>query len=72
MQTLLQDIRYALRQLRHAHAFTLTALLTLAIGIGATTAIVTLTHSIMLTSLPVADPAQLYRIGDTKECCVEG
>jgi predicted permease len=70
--TLLQDLRYALRQLRHAPAFTLTALLTLAIGIGATTAIFTLTHAIMLTSLPVADPAQLYRIGDTGECCVEG
>ena len=72
MQTLLQDIRYALRQLRHAAAFTLTALLTLAIGIGATTAIFTLTQAIMLKSLPVADPAQLYRIGDTGECCVEG
>ncbi len=72
MQTLLQDIRYALRQLRHAPTFTLTALLTLAIGIGATTAIFTLTHAIMLKSLPVADPAQLYRIGDTGECCVEG
>jgi predicted permease len=72
VQTLLQDIRYALRQLRHAPAFALTALLTLAIGIGATTAIFTLTQAIMLKSLPVADPAQLYRIGDTEECCVEG
>jgi predicted permease len=72
VQTLLQDLRYALRQLRHAPTFTLTALLTLAIGIGATTAIFTLTHAIMLKSLPVADPAQLYRIGDSGECCVEG
>ena len=72
MPTLLQDLRYALRQLRHAPTFTLTALLTLAIGIGATTAIFTLTQAIMLKSLPVADPAQLYRIGDTSECCVEG
>jgi predicted permease len=72
VQTLLQDIRYALRQLRHAPAFALTALLTLAIGIGATTAIFTLTQAIMLKSLPVADPARLYRIGDTGECCVEG
>ena len=47
-------------------------LLTLAIGIGATTAIFTLTQAIMLKSLPVADPARLYRIGDTEECCVEG
>ncbi|HTT17343.1 MAG TPA: ABC transporter permease [Candidatus Sulfotelmatobacter sp.] len=72
MPTLLQDIRYSLRQLRHAPTFTLTALLTLAVGIGATTAIFTLTQAIMLKSLPVADPAQLYRIGDTGECCVEG
>jgi predicted permease len=72
MQVLLQDIRYALRQLRHAPAFTLTALLTLAIGIGATTAIFTLADAIILKSLPVADPAQLYRIGDTEECCGEG
>jgi predicted permease len=69
---LLQDIRYALRQLRHAPTFTLTALLTLAIGIGATTAIFTLTQAIMLKSLPVADPSRLYRIGDTGECCIEG
>ncbi|MGC2108211.1 MAG: ABC transporter permease [Candidatus Korobacteraceae bacterium] len=72
MQTVLQDIRYALRQMRLAPAFTLTAVLTLAIGIGATTAIFTLVHAIMLQSLPVADPAQLYRIGDTQECCIEG
>ena len=72
MPTFLQDVRYALRQLRHAPTFTLTALLTLAVGIGATTAIFTLTQAIMLKSLPVADPTQLYRIGDTEECCVEG
>ena len=65
MQTLLHDIRYAFRQMRLSPAFTLTAVLTLAIGIGATTAIFTLVHAIMLKSLPVADPAQLYRIGDT-------
>ncbi len=51
MQNLLQDMRYALRQMRLAPAFTLTAILTLAIGIGATTAIFTLVHAIMLKSL---------------------
>ena len=72
MQTFLQDLRYAFRQMRLAPAFTLTAILTLAIGIGATTAIFTLVHAIMLKSLPVTDPARLYRIGDSQECCVEG
>ena len=72
MQNFFQDMRYALRQMRLAPAFALTAILTLAIGIGATTAIFTLVHAIMLKSLPVADPAQLYRIGDTQECCIEG
>ncbi len=72
MQNPLHDVRYALRQMRLAPAFTLTAVLTLAIGIGATTAIFTLVHAIMLKSLPVADPAQLYRIGDTRACCVAG
>ena len=72
MTTFIQDLRYALRQMRLAPAFTLTAVLTLAIGIGATTAIFTLVHAIMLKSLPVTDPARLYSIGDAKECCVEG
>ena len=72
MQTLRQDIAYALRQMRQSPVFTLTAMLTLALGIGATTAIFSLIHTVMLKSLPVADPASLYRIGDGQDCCVEG
>ena len=72
MQTLRQDIAYALRQMRLSPVFTLTAMLTLALGIGATTAIFSLIHSVMLKSLPVADPSSLYRIGEGNDCCIQG
>jgi predicted permease len=72
METLRQDIAYALRQMRQSPVFTLTAMLTLALGIGATTAIFSLIHTVMLKSLPVVDPASLYRIGSGDACCVEG
>jgi predicted permease len=72
MNTLMHDIRYALRQLMKSPGFTLTAVITLALGIGANAAIFTLVQGILLKSLPVADVKQLYRIGDTDDCCVEG
>jgi predicted permease len=69
---LVTDIRYSLRQFLVARVFTVTAVLTLALGIGGTTAIFTLIHAVMLRSLPVSDPARLYRIGDGDNCCVNG
>jgi predicted permease len=65
-------IRYALRQFRLSPVFTASAVLTLSLGIGGTTAIFTLIHAVMLRSLPVADPESLYRIGDGDNCCVQG
>jgi len=72
MRDLLANIRYALRQFRMAPIFTAAAILTLALGIGGTTAIFTLIHAVMLRSLPVSDPARLYRVGEGDDCCVEG
>jgi predicted permease len=69
---LIGDIRYAFRQFWVARIFAATAVLTLAIGIGGTTAIFTLIHAVMLRSLPVSDPSRLYRIGDGPACCVQG
>ena len=69
---MLGSLRYALRQFRQAPVFTSAAMLTLALGIGGTTAIFTLIHAVMLRSLPVADPAALYRVGEGGDCCVEG
>ena len=72
MGTLLGELRYALRQFWVARIFTATAILTLALGIGGTTAIFTLMHAVMMRSLPVGDPSRLYRIGDGSSCCVQG
>jgi predicted permease len=72
MTDLIRTLRYTLRQLRQAPVFTAAAVVTLALGIGGTTAIFTLIHAVMLRSLPVSDPARLYRIGEGDDCCVEG
>jgi macrolide transport system ATP-binding/permease protein len=72
MRVLLQDLGYAFRQLRKTPGFTVTVLLTLALGIGANSAIFTLVNAILLHNLPVADPKTLIRIGDKDDCCVNG
>jgi len=72
MQNLPGNFLYALRQFRLSPVFTAAAVLTLALGIGGTTAIFTLIHAVMLRSLPVSDPGRLYRVGEGDECCVEG
>jgi predicted permease len=69
LERLLQDTRYALRQLRNAPAFAVTTVLMLALGIGATTAIFTLVYAVLLKSLAVANPQQLYRLGKESTCC---
>jgi predicted permease len=67
-----QELRYAWRQLRRTPGFAITAVLTLALGIGATTAIFTLIYQVMLRPLPVEAPEQLYKLGTLDECCHNG
>jgi predicted permease len=69
---IVEDVRYALRQFGKAPGFTATAIVTLALGIGATTAIFTLVHAVLLKSLPVTKPEELYRVGNEENCCVNG
>ncbi len=68
-ETLIRDSRLALRRLGKAPAFTAATMLTLALGIGATTSIFTLAHAVLLKSLPVARPDELYRVGKQARCC---
>jgi predicted permease len=70
--SVVSDLRYALRQMRRGPVLTITAILTLGLGIGATTAVFSLIYAAMLKSLPVDDPASLYRIGTGKICCYSG
>ncbi|MFZ0746081.1 MAG: ABC transporter permease [Terracidiphilus sp.] len=69
-EVLIADLRLIVRQLRKAPGFTVTVLITLALGIGANSAIFTLVNAILLRNLPVTDPKNLIRIGDKNDCCI--
>src|SRR5450631_961099 len=71
LERLVQDLRFAVRQLRRTPAFTTTVLLTLSLGIGANAAIFTLVNAVLLRDLPVADPKTLMHLGNNgHDCCV--
>src|SRR5713101_7144863 len=64
MYALTQNLQFTFRQLRRTPAFTLTVVLTLALGIGATTAIFSLVEGVLLRPLPFRDPQRLVLVGD--------
>jgi len=72
LEILGQDLRYGARRLRRSPGFTLVCIITLALGIGANTAIFTLVDAVMLKTLPVANPKELYRLGNNGNCCGVG
>lgn len=65
-----QDLRYAVRMLRKQPGFAAAAVLTLALGLGANIAIFSLVYGLLIRALPVDRPDELYRLGDTNNCCV--
>jgi heme A synthase len=65
MLNLTRDLRYATRQLRNSAGFTVAAVLTLALGVGATTAIFSVVYGLLLAALPFHDAARIVNVGET-------
>jgi predicted permease len=68
----MHDTLVTFRQFLKSPGYAITVVITLALGIGANTAIFTLVHAVLMKSLPVANPKSLYRVGDLDDCCVNG
>lgn len=70
MRAFVEDVRAAARRLAHQPGFSAVAIVALALGLGANTSIFTLLNGVMFQTLPVARPAELYRLGADNNCCV--
>src|SRR5919107_4426069 len=69
---MMNDLVLSVRRLLQAPGFAFVCVLTLALGIGGTTAVFTLVEQVLFARLPVTRPAELYRLGDDDQCCVNG